>query len=561
MNTLHGMLAESAARFPQTRLEFGSRESITISGVRDAAEEFARGLRARGVESGDLIGILLPNCEDFVVSLFGISRAGSAAAPLALPRGLAEAALLADRIGRIAESSGMRVLITDARMAQRLADQDCNVQAVTRADLVLASRSATTLGEVSAESLAIVQYTSGSTSTPKGVTLTHANVLAGIEAIVQAMSLTHHDIHASWLPLFHDMGLCGLLSGLRAGTPQYLTSPAAFVKDPASWLEQFARRRASIYASPNFAYRLLLDRIDDETLKALDLSSWRVAFNGGEPIDAACMAEFIARFAVAGFRPATMVPCYGMAEATLAVTFDSFERAPAFETVARDTLGGEGVARQVSADAASHRRVVNVGRPVSGITIRISDESGQPCAERVVGEIEICGASVTSGYHENPEETRNRIRDGWLRTGDLGYLAEGCLYVTGRSKQMLIVRGTNYYPEDVEAAVRETQGIYQRRCVAVSPDATDQILVLAERSSTAPPDLESTIRRTAEIAFPELTFSVALVRARSLPQTSSGKFQRLLALELHRRGALGREHHPSSPTNEENPPSARNAVA
>jgi acyl-CoA synthetase (AMP-forming)/AMP-acid ligase II len=416
------------------------------------------------------------------------------------------------------------------------------------------------LGDVAAESLAIVQYTSGSTSSPKGVTLTHSNVLAGVDAIVHAMSLTHRDIHASWLPLFHDMGLCGLLSGLRAGTAQYLTSPAAFVKDPAAWLEQFARRRASIYASPSFAYRLLLDRVNEDALKTLDLSSWRVAFNGGEPVDAACMSEFIARFSVAGFRPAAMVPCYGMAEATLAVTFDSFEQMPSFESVARDALGSERLARGVSEDAQGSRRVVNVGRPVSGMRVRIADESGCPCAERVVGEIEICGASVTSGYYKNPEETRDRIRDGWLKTGDLGYFAAECLYVTGRSKQMLIVRGTNYYPEDVEEAVRETQGIYHRRCVAVSADATGEVLVLAERSSTAGPELAVEIRRAAEVSFPELTFSVSLVRPRSLPQTSSGKFQRLLALELHRSGQLS-EHPASPPVHGESQESAGDAVA
>jgi acyl-CoA synthetase (AMP-forming)/AMP-acid ligase II len=384
-----------------------------------------------------------------------------------------------------------------------------------------------------------VQFTSGSTSVPKGVRLTHANVLHGVAAIAGGVAMTPRDRGANWLPLFHDMGLFGTLSGLLTPMPMTVWTPSAFIKDPAAWLRDFADRRCSIVASPNFGYEALVEAVTPAEVPALDLSCWRVAFNGAEPVLPGSVERFAAHFAPAGFAPEAMYPVYGMAEATLAVTFPPAERPTLTTWVDRDRLAA-GEVIEVPPGAPRARGFVALGRPVRAMELRVVDEAGGGLAPDRVGEIEIRGAAVTQGYLGAGTAEEPADGGGWRPTGDLGFLHDGDLYVTGRRKEMIIIRGENYYPEDAEAAVRDIPGLHRRRCVAVADataDGTEVITVLCE---TAVQDPEEVARLAAEIqaaVFRALDLDSARVHVHlvvpdALPRTSSGKFRRTAAREL-----------------------------
>jgi fatty-acyl-CoA synthase len=539
--TLVEMLELSAARYPERALNFRGHERISFAELARESRVFAAALRTRGVGRGSCVGLLLPTGRDFVVSFFGILQSGAAVAPLALPRGFAEAANLCERLRRLA--GGVTLAVVDPVFAERLREQAFEAfPLLTPAQESVASASlGATVPKPRAEDLAVVQYTSGSTSQPRGVALRHRNVIAGCRAIAQAMALTEHDTLGAWLPLFHDMGLVSLLVGIMAGVEQHHTSPAAFIKDPGAWLKAFSDRKNTVYAGPNFSYEQMLTRISDAELADLDLSAWRVAFNGGEPIAATCMTAFIARFEKGGFRASSMLPCYGLAEATLAVTFDALAEPPHVDWVERARLSKDGVAAPHEASAPGERRgVVSTGRVVPGMELEIRDERGEICEERRVGEIHIRGEAVCEEYYRDAAGSAEQLTGGWLKTGDLGYLAAGRLFVTGRRKQLLIVRGANYYPEDIEAAIRTTPGVYQRRCVALKlEDDGESVCLLVEAHTRAEAGaLAARVRAAAEHGFPELAFDVRVVPARTLRQTSSGKYQRLLMRDLLRSGVL-----------------------
>jgi acyl-CoA synthetase (AMP-forming)/AMP-acid ligase II len=546
--TLVDLLDRSARLCPERRLHFERGGQISYRELAAESRRAATALRALGARRGCCVGLLVGTSVDFVVSLFGILRSGAAVAPLGLPRGFQEARTLGERLGRLA--SALDVIVLDSVFATRLSASGFDAVRLATPESLRGNSGAPLADAPTEQDLAVVQYTSGSTSEPRGVALTHSNVLAGCVAIADAMRLTPDDILGAWLPLFHDMGLVGMLAGLLRGVEQYHSAPASFVKDPSAWIQQFALRRATIFTGPNFAYEQLAARVSADELERLDLSAWRVAFNGGEPIDPDCLGRFLARFAPCGFRASSMLPCYGLAEATLAVTFDDFSQAPVSEWLDRTRLANELRAVVVGAGPAPNRKgVVCVGRPVPGMRVEIWDGERR-CEEREVGEICISGPSVTRGYYRNPEASAVAVKGGFLHTGDLGYLAQGKLYVTGRRRQMLIVRGENYYPEDIEAAVRSTPGVYQQRCVAIKLDESgESVCILAETKAVSDvQELQHRLYAAARREFPALEFDVRLVAPRSLQQTSSGKFQRLLMRDLVRSGALEtRELKPAKP--------------
>ena len=350
--------------------------------------------------------------------------------------------------------------------------------------------------------------------------LTHANVLACAESIIEAIALGPADVLVSWLPLFHDMGLFGTLTGLFTGIPVNLWNPTAFVKDPARWLAEFAATRSTISTMPNFAFDALLDADPADTAD-LDLSAWRVCFNGAEIIRPASVAAFAERFGPAGFRAEAMTPGYGMAEATLVATLPPLGHAPVVDAVDRDELArGRAV--------AGTKEIVGLGRAVPGMEVRIA--GGAP--DGTVGEIELRGAAVTGGYLDG---TRPFTDDGWLRTGDLGYLRAGELYFAGRSKEMITVRGANTYPADVEAEAGAVPGVRRGRCVALSrPEPHEHIAVVVE---TTVPEAEHEALRHAiaarvRRALGLSALTVHLTAPDTLPRTTSGKLRRLATAAL-----------------------------
>lgn len=534
--TLHAALDLVAAATPAQTVHFPDEgEDLTVAELAARSRCAAAVLADRGVAAGATVGLLSPNAPEFLVGLFGIVRAGAAAAPLALPMGpdLADWAI---RLRASVAAAGIRHVVVSGRIAERLAPalaQLGGVEVLHHAELDRGTDRAPA-GEVPVEGAAIVQFTSGSTARPKGVVLTHANVWHCARSITGAIALDRTDVHGSWLPLFHDMGLFGALTGLFRGIPLHLWSPVGFVRRPERWLAEFARCRATIATMPNFGYDTLVAAVGADRAAELDLSAWRVAFNGAEAVSADALEAFLARFAPAGFRPGAMVPAYGMAEATLVATLPPPGRAPVLEHVDRDRLVVEGRAIPVDPDGPGARALVGLGRAVADMAVRTArrDGTGGLGADGEVGEIQLRGAMVTSGYLGGEAGPQLFTADGWLRSGDLGYLRDGELFFTGRIKEMITVAGRNLHAADVEDVVREVSGVHRGRCVAVGgsrPDGGEVVDLVVETTATgeAADALTRHLRERAVAALGALPLSVHLVAPRSIPRTTSGKVRRL----------------------------------
>ena len=539
--TLHQTLDAAAAKAPETLASFASeRSAITLAELAASSTKLAGGLLAAGVAPGDRVGVLCPNEPRFLQALFAVSRTGAAACPLPLPATLNDLPGYVSRLARITAAAGVRHIVVTGQYGELIDALDGVLDGVTllRPD-DLTGGSGAGLPEVSPDDAAIVQFTSGSTATPKGVRLSHRNVLACLDAIVDGIEMGKAgDSGGIWLPLYHDMGLFGALSALLIGVPVTIWSPTSFVKNPARWLHKFATLGATIAPCPNFGYDYLLAAVPPEDVAGLDLSRWRIAFNGAETIAVDSIEAFCERFAPAGFRPETMFPVYGLAEATLAVTFPPLGRTPVYDFVDAGKLAADGLAVAVERGSSGARGVVGVGRAVRGIDVRVADptdDAGRVLGDGRVGEVQVRGASVTDGYlSDDPDLVQPFTVDGWLRTGDLGYARAGELYLTGRIKEMIVVRGVNYYPEDIESVVRALPGVYKRRCVAFTSGTEAMALVV----ETPLDEAADRARLTAEIlagvnAATGLTeLDVHLLPPRSIPRTTSGKLQRLASREL-----------------------------
>lgn len=553
--TLHGLLSVIAARYPGKSLEFPTEhEAISYAELDARSRSFAAELASEGVRPGDRVGVLSPSAPEFFVTLFAVTAAGAAACPLPLPLGPRDPAGYAGQLARIAAVAGLRLIVVSPRLAKLTAqiESDLPPPRPRLRPAVLAGGSAAAAqppplparGLSTAADDAVVQFTSGSTADPKGVMLTHGNVLAGLAAISSGAALTSQDVGGLWLPLFHDMGLFGALAGMSAGMTLRVWSPLSFIRSPARWLRAFLGD-GTMTAMPNFGYEMLTAAFSPQQAAALDLSRWRIAFNGSEPIAHGTVAAFTERFAPAGFRPQAMFGVYGMAEATLAVTFPSPGRGVAFEWLDDGALANAGRAVAVAAGSPGARAVACVGRPVRGIELRIARPAGAagprpPLPDGVVGEIQIRGAPVTSGYlgQSAAEAAASFLPGGWLRTGDLGYRRDGEIYVTGRGKEMITVRGANFYPRDVELIAREVPGVFRGNCVALARTAADgtgsgtgneEIWLIAETAlaGAAAASLAASLRERVAAGLGLAAVTVTLVPPRTIPRTSSGKVRRL----------------------------------
>lgn len=544
--TLTDALAAVVAADPACPLSFPSvGRDLTVHELATTSRAAAGALAARGVEGGDRVGVLSRNSPDFLVALFATVGVGAAACPLPLPTSARDLSGYANRLAGIVAAAGIRRVLVDDKLrgvAGRLAEVLAGVELIPLGSLGTGGGPAR-LPDVAPDELAVVQFTSGSTAAPKGVRLTHRNILAGLAAIAEGIDIRRGRDHGGlWLPMFHDMGLFGTLAGMCAGIPMTVWNPGAFVKDPARWLREFAGRGGTISPAPSFGYESLVEAVPAEQVRQLDLSRWRVALNGAEPIPMAGLEAFLEHFAPAGFAPEAMLPVYGMAEATLAVTFPPLGRVPTALWVDRDRLATDGRAVFVAPDDQRARGLPALGGPVRGVRVRVVDTHGRPVPDREIGEVEIAGEPITAGYLTAPGAPAAPApdADGWLGTGDLGFRHAGELYVTGRRKEMIIVRGVNFYPEDAESVIRDAPGLHRRRCVAFADTAADgaeRITVVGESALADPADrarLAADLRAAVSGALGLPDVSVHLVAPDDLPRTSSGKFQRLAARELTR---------------------------
>jgi 1-acyl-sn-glycerol-3-phosphate acyltransferase len=512
----------------------------------------AGGLRERGVAPGDAVSLMLPTGMDFLRSFLGILVARAVAVPIYPPLRLDRLPEYAARQAGILADAGARLLVTVPRarpVARLLRPLVATLREVVTADELAGSGLARTSPDGEASDPALIQYTSGSTGHPKGVLLTHENLLANVRAIARGVEARPTDVGVSWLPLYHDMGLIGTwLFCLHHGLPLTLMPPGSFLARPERWLWAIHRRRATLSAAPNFAYELCVRRIPDEALAGLDLSSWRAAFNGAEPVSEGTLERFARRFAPLGFRREAMLPAYGLAESSVALALPPVGRGPRFDRVARAPFEKEGRAPVASPTERAPLVFVSVGRALPDHEVRLVDDAGREVPERVVGRLVFRGPSTTGGYYRKPEDTAAMtLRGGWLDSGDLAYRAEGELYIAGRRKDLIIKAGRNLVPQEIEEAVGEVEGVRRGSVVAFGLDrpelGTEGLVVVAEtrlEEDDARERLTDAVAERVAAAVEVPPDRVVLVPPGTVPKTSSGKVRRAAARQQFLEGSLGR---------------------
>jgi fatty-acyl-CoA synthase len=566
MQTLINALRKNA-KHTQKGITFvrsdGREQPFSYRQVWERAHERACFLRERGIRKGDRIVLALPEPDDFVLTFFGALVAGAVPVPLYPPQTLARLDAYLANLSRIVEVSEAKLLVT----GNRPFPTDNGVPEAARALFALPSVRADEIAqappvtteidvEVRPDDLAFLQFTSGSTSSPKGVMVTHGNLEANARAIMfdGLAADPDRDKGVSWLPLYHDMGLIGfVIAPLFAEVPVVLLPPTTFVRRPSSWLEAISRHRGTITFAPNFAYALAVQSVSPKQIEEWDLSCLRALGCGAEPIDASTVRAFMDKFEPAGLKATAILPSYGLAEATLAVTFAALD-----EPLTTDAVDPEALlrGRAVKAKNGSAVEIVSCGRPFPGHRVEVVDEAGRAVPERVIGEIVVDGPSVTTGYFSDAAATRTAFRDGRLHTGDLGYFAEGRLYVCGRSKDLIILRGRNYFPQDIEKIISEVDGVRPSQVAVFTrprdrqngsrsasnggvagqdsssssgvelPSGDEHLVAVAEIDKAAHDATRRAIVTAVHQQMGLRVDEVHFLRRGSLPKTSSGKVRR-----------------------------------
>ncbi|WP_089936733.1 fatty acyl-AMP ligase [Candidatus Entotheonella palauensis] len=546
--TMPEALAEVAAQGDSQRgYTFVSEEGESFYSFEDLAlqaSRYAAAMRRAGARPGDRVALALPTNDEFVFTMLGAMHAGLVPVPMYPPTSLGRLGSYLEHAQYILQASESAMLITSSQVKQVVGS--LIGRAVKRIYTVRelgVDTSEAPMAPLQTKDPAFIQFTSGSTSRPKGVVLTHGNLSVNTHCIMNlGLQVTPDDIGCAWLPLYHDMGLIGFIfAPITTATPVVLMSPLHFLKRPIEWLRLITRHRASIGFSPNFGYGLCASRIREQELDSLDLSSWRIAGCGAEPIQMATLSRFAQKFERAGFDRKAFLLCYGLAESTLAVSFSPLPAPPQSEEIRLDEFTSQSIAQLVddSKEVASVT-VANCGSPFAGHEIAIVDTKGKPCPPRHVGEIVLRGPSLMQEYDNNPAATHDIMQDGWLHTGDLGYLSDGDLFVCGRIKELIIAGGRNYHPADVEWALSDVPGIRPGRAVAFSvlPEQGEDVerVVICLEAKGKPEQNEALIKAIKARVLEALGIrvnDVVLLKRRSLPRTSSGKLQRNKTREMY----------------------------
>jgi 1-acyl-sn-glycerol-3-phosphate acyltransferase len=533
---------------PHVLFERSATETETLSygDLLETARQIAAGLRGMGVIPGQCVVLMLPTGLEFFHSFYGVLLVGAIPVPIYPPTRPGQIEDHLRRQAGILQNCEAVVLISfdAARLVARILSGlvPC-LREVTTPEELRSSGAAAVPGKLhrgQPGEVAFLQYTSGSTGDPKGVTLDHANLLANIRAWGQAVALTPADVVVSWLPLYHDMGLIGAwLGSLYHACPLVLMSPLDFLARPERWLWSIHRHRGTVTAAPNFAFELCLRHLDPVRLQGLDLSSWRYAANGAEPVAAETLARFAAAFRPYGLRGEALAPVYGLAECSVGLAVSPPGRGPLIDRVQRAALAaGEALPAMTGDDNAMS--MVACGRPLPGHEVRIVDAAGSELPARRVGRLEFRGPSATRGYYRNAAASARLIRDGWLDSGDLAYLVDGDIVITGRIKDTIIRGGRNLYPYELEEAVGSVPGI-RRGCVAVfgvavAGQGTEKLVVVAESREMDETIRQELIRRINALGIDLLGAppdDVVLALPHAVLKTSSGKIRRAATRDLY----------------------------
>jgi len=533
----------------------GDGEVLDYQRLHDGARALAGSLQRQGLQAGEAVAIMLPTGREYFETFFGILLAGGIPVPIYPPLRPSQ---LEDHLRRhtaILGNCRAVTLITVGKakqVARLLQAQLETLQHIVTVDELLAVGGDYQRPVISPHDTAFLQYTSGSTGNPKGVVLTHANLLANIRAMGERVRANASDVFVSWLPLYHDMGLIGAwLGSLYYAALLVIMSPLAFLARPQRWFQAIHRYRGTLSASPNFGYELCLSRLQDSDLEGLDLSSWRAAFNGAEAVSPTTVTQFPQRFARFGFDAKAMMAVYGLAENSVGLALPPVGQGVRIDRVQRRAFAETGEAIPAAEDETNALRFVSCGRVLAGHEIRIVDAQGNELPDRQEGRLQFRGPSATSGYLHNPEATQKLFDGDWLNSGDLAYISEGDLYVTGRTKDIIIRAGRNLYPHELEEAVGDISGIRKGR-VAVfgATDAntgTERLVVLVETRVKDPAELDRLRQRINHIASELIggpADDIVLARPNTVLKTSSGKIRRSACRELYESGLLGKTQAP-----------------
>jgi fatty-acyl-CoA synthase len=523
-----------------TFINGAERVRLPWAQVHDEARAVAAALHARGVEPGDHVAILGPTTRALVTTIQACWLAGAASMVLPLPMRMGSLEEFVDSTRARIRHGDAKLLLIDDQLAAFYEPAAGDPPVVS---IAAVQPAATGLSGNSLEAppddpdrLVILQYTSGSTSEPKGVMLPDRVFASNLDAITDAAGIHDDDVVVSWLPLYHDMGLVGLLGvSMCFGVDLVQAAPQDFLAHPGHWMEWISEYGGSVTAGPNFSWVLATRAL--RRMSGLDLSKLRVALNGAEPIDPDAVDAFVAEATRFGFRPGAVFCAFGMAEVAIGGTFPPPMRGMKCDVVDRVVLEEKRLAEPADPALEGARRLPLLGAPVPGLEIRIVDPaSDEELPDRHVGELLIRGTSVTPGYYKRPDATAQLLRDGWLHTGDLGYLVDGELVLCGRIKDVIIVGGRNVFPEDIERAVATIDGVRAGNVIAFGVDgykSKESVVVVAEVRSNDVNGLSRTVHERVTRAVGVPPRDVLLVQPGTLPKTSSGKLQRALCKERY----------------------------
>ena len=531
-----------------------NERNVAFADLYERALGILHALQKLGARPGDKLVLFLADNEHFIDAFWAAVLGGIVPVPVA--PGITDEHRR--KLLRIARKLGKPFIYTDRRSLERVeafatqAKEHAAFAELLRnrtllADTIDGTAGAGNIHQARPDDVAVIQFSSGSTSEPKGVVLTHRNIVANARGVTERAGLSEEDVSLSWMPLTHDMGLIGFhICVFANGGHVNLMPTELFIRRPLLWLTLAARKRATILCSPNFGYRHYLKALDDRPIEGLDLSSVRLIFNGAEPISVDLCNEFLDRLAPAGLAPGAMFPVYGLAEASLAVTFPPVGRPCRSVTFNRRRLGSGKRVETVVANDKNAVVFMAVGSAIPYCRVRIADDEDRALPDGQVGHIHISGENVTKGYFENPEADAVALTvDGWLRTGDLGVVHEGELYITGRAREIIFVNGQNYYPQDLESIAQQVEGLGLGKVVAAGARSrnaqTDQLVIFVIHRANLR-DFVPVAAEVARLINERAGLEVCeVVPVKRIPKTTSGKIQRHLLEQSYIAGDFAAE--------------------
>lgn len=544
MTTLIEILQEHVNKNPTTPLitmrGHDNETTITRQEFYERASQYASALNRIGVKRGDLVAVVLQHGEDVLYSFWGAMMLGAIPSIFPFLSDKLDREIYFNNLSNLVEQEQISVIITYDALRPALTER---LKSIITLKAIITPKHLNQMNKQpfvanGYDAIAFLQHSSGSTGLQKGVMLSHQAVIQQIQSYADAIRLTPDDVIVSWLPLYHDMGLiAGFVMPIVMGLKLVLLSPFHWVRDPKSLLWTIHDHGGTLCWLPNFAYNLMATRVRDADLDGLDLSSWRAVVNCSEPVQAESHDLFLARFHPYGFRQSALTTCYAMAENTFAVTQGGIDEPLKVDHVSRAGLIEQQTASPVPPDSPDAQRIVSNGKPITHCQVKVVDQDKNPLPERMIGEIWVQSDFMLTGYYGRPDLDADALYDGWYQTGDMGYLAEGEVYITGRKKDLIIIGGKNIYPQDIEHLLNDIEGIHAGRVVAFgvwNDDlGTEDIAIVVEAGDGIDPtnrqQIDPIIREIRGRIARQTDVSARYIRVvpkKWLIKTSSGKIAR-----------------------------------